>query len=185
MVIKTYISLLARWANIFLGRSYYHVSQPIGKHFNRNYVVGYYIDLTKKVDWKGETDEDGIPVDRLTNKKKVYFPITIAQMALGAYDLWLESGESEKKKKFLKLTTWLKQNQDEKGGWNNPWNYLKPSCVSNYSALAQGEAISVMARAYLLTDENSFLDCAQRAFHLLIKPVEEGGCSFYDDRSIY
>jgi len=185
MVIRAYISLLTRWANLFLGRSYYHVAQPIGKHFNGHQLSGYYNDLTEKANWKGESDEKGIPINVLTNRKKVYFPITIAQMALGAYDLWLQSGESKNKSKFVELADWLKRNQDEEGGWNNPWNYLRPSCVSNYSAMAQGEAISVLVRAFVLTDQTPYLDSAKRAFHLLVKPVEEGGCSLYINDGVY
>jgi len=185
VVNKSHISLAVRCVNILLGRSYHHVPQPIGRYFNRHFVSGYYNDFTKKVNWNGQSDENGVPINKLTNGKRVYFPITIAQMALGVYDIWLETGELQKKDRFLKLATWLMQNQDEEGGWSNPWSYLRPSTSSNYSAMAQGEAISVLVRACLLTDNISFLDSAQRAFPLLTRPVEKGGCSFYKDENLY
>jgi hypothetical protein len=106
-------------------------------------------------------------------------------MALGNYDLWLEGKESEKKDTFLKLALWLKENQDERGGWINPWRYLRDTSVSDYSALAQGEAISVLVRAHAMTDDLSFIECAKKAYKLMMQPVEQGGCSYYDDDRIY
>lgn len=148
-------------------------------------IGGYYNDLSKKADWEGKNDGNGIPVNLLSNGKTVYFPITIAQMALGSYDLWLQEGEPEKKNTFLKLALWLKENQDERGGWENPWSYLRDTCVSNYSSLAQGEAISVMVRAYMLTEDQSFVESCKRAYTLLTGPVEDGGCSYHSRDGIY
>ncbi|MEQ9620241.1 MAG: D-glucuronyl C5-epimerase family protein [Deltaproteobacteria bacterium] len=184
-IIHTYISLLLRWFNILLGRSYYHVSQPIGRFISKDEIAGYYNDFTKKADWKGISDNEGIPLNILSNGIKVYFPITIAQMALGNYDLWLESKESENKRKFLTLANWLKENQDSKGGWENPWEYLRPSSISNYSAMAQGEGISTLVRAYALTKDISFLNQAEKAYNLMMAPIEKGGCTFFIDEDIY
>ncbi len=185
MNMATYRSLLRRWLKISGGSSYYHLAQPVGKHFDRYEVKGYYSDLTGKTDWRGETDNAGIPVNVLTNGERVYFPISIAQMALGAYDRWLETGRAEMKEKFLALTEWLERNQDERGGWNNPWGFLRPSCVSGYSAMTQGEAISVLVRSYRLTANESLLDRARRAFALLVLPVADGGCSSKDGENLY
>lgn len=106
-------------------------------------------------------------------------------MALGNYDLWLDNNEPENKKRFLTLANWLKANQDEAGGWKNPWNYLRPSALSNYSAMAQGEGISTLVRAYMLTEDISFLNQAQKAYNVMMRPLESGGCSFVADDNIY
>jgi hypothetical protein len=185
MNVKAYRSLLRRWLGISLGSSYYHLAQPVGKLFDRFEVRGYYNDLTGKTDWRGETDETGIPVNVLTNGERVYFPTTIAQMALGAYDCWLETGRTEMRERFETLTGWLERFQDDRGGWNNPWSFLRPSCVSGYSAMTQGQAISVLVRAHLLTSDDSWLERARRAFMLLVRPVESGGCSSPDGEDLY
>jgi len=157
----------------------------MGKHISPGRIGGYYNDFTRKADWRGISDDNGIPLNVLSNGKRVYFPITIAQMALANYDLWLDKGESKNKDLFLKLATWLKTNMDENGGLINPWMYLRSSAVSNYSGLAQGEAISVMIRAYELTKSEPFLDSCKKAYNLMLKPVEDGGCSVYSDGKIY
>ena len=184
-IIDAYTSLISRSARIFFGKSYYHESQPLGKHFAPNSIEGYYNDLTKKTNWLGETDNEGIPLNVLTNNKRIYFPITIAQMALGNYDLWLESKHARNKEVFLKLAYWLKDNQDESGGWINPWEYLRPSSLSNYSAMAQGEAISTLLRAHNLTNDPELIDSSYRAFYNMIEPMDRGGCSFQSDNGIY
>ena len=184
-IIDAYASLITRSIKTSLGRSYYHVSQPEGKHFVPGGIKGYFNDFTKKTDWTGESDDKGIPVNVLSNEKRIYFPITIAQMALGHYDLWLENNNESNKESFLKLAHWLKDNQDELGGWTNPWEYLRPLSISNYSAMAQGEAISVMIRAHLITNDSGFVDSSFKAFHLMMKPLDKGGCAYYSDQGVY
>lgn len=141
--------------------------------------------MTRKAAWKGESDTDGIPVNVLSNGKTVYFPITIAQMALGIYDLWLERKDSIQMLRFLKLAEWLKTNQDSSGGWINPWNYTRPGALTNYSAMAQGEGISVLARAFIQTGDSSFTEAAGKAYSNMMRAVENGGCTYYTDGEIY
>ena len=157
----------------------------MGQHIRPNTISGYYNDLRKKADWKGKTDSTGIPIITLSNGNTVYFPIHVAQMALGNYDLWLERNDVEHKRTFLRLADWLNQNINENGGWKNPWEFLRPTSISNYSAMSQGEAISVLIRAYQITNDNSFMESSEKAFKFLILPVEEGGCTYYIDRQIY
>ena len=183
-ILNAYTSLIVSTVKTFLGKSYYHVHKPIGTHLDPGKVKGYYIDYSEKAHWNGETDPDGIPLIVLSNNKRIYFPITIAQMALGHYELWLERNESYNKDYFLKLAAWLKDNQDESGGWENPWEYLRPSCISNYSAMAQGQALSVMIRAYMLIDDESLLDSSYRAFYHMTKAVEKGGCTYYTEKGM-
>jgi heparosan-N-sulfate-glucuronate 5-epimerase len=180
---KIYLSLIRRWTSIFLKRSYYHVPQPVGKYFSRYNVGGYYNDLTRKVDWKGEVDKEGIPVN-FVNGNKIYFPVTIAQMALGSYDLWLETRNTKYRDIFLNCASWLIKNQDQEGGWDS-FSNLGLKSLTPYSAMTQGEAISVLTRAFLLTENEEFLEGAKKSFNLLIKPVMEGGCSFYENNEVF
>lgn len=167
------------------GASYYHLDQPIGRFFDRSSVRGYYNDLTGKADWRGETDGEGVPVNVLTDGARVYFPITIAQMALGLHDRWLETGRADARERFLSLAGWLERNQDERGGWNNPWARLRPSCVSGCSAMAQGQGISVLVRAHAIAGGDATLERARRAFEPLALPVGRGGCAYLDGANLY
>lgn len=167
------------------GKSYFHVPQPPGKFIDPKSINGYYNDLRKKAAWEGASDEQGVPVNILSNGDTVYFPITVSQMALGIYDLWIETQEPSHIAQFLKLAEWLKSNLDEGGGWINPWNYTRPTALTNYSAMAQGEGISVLARAYLKTGDSSLKHAADKAFQFMMTPVENGGCTYYTNGDIY
>ncbi|KAI4567840.1 hypothetical protein MJT46_007638 [Ovis ammon polii x Ovis aries] len=69
---------------------------------------------------------------------------------------------------FFAASDWLVRNQDEKGGWpimvtrklGEGFKSLEPGW---YSAMAQGQAISTLVRAYLLTKDHIFLSSALRA----------------------
>ncbi|XP_060116138.1 D-glucuronyl C5-epimerase [Heteronotia binoei] len=69
---------------------------------------------------------------------------------------------------FFAASDWLVRNQDEKGGWpimvtrklGEGFRSLDPGW---YSAMAQGQAISTLVRAYLLTKDHTFLSSALRA----------------------
>ncbi|XP_039225553.1 D-glucuronyl C5-epimerase [Crotalus tigris] len=69
---------------------------------------------------------------------------------------------------FFAASDWLVRNQDEKGGWpimvtrklGEGFKSLDPGW---YSAMAQGQAISTLVRAYLLTKDHTFLSSALRA----------------------
>ncbi len=184
-IIKTYISLLSRWLKIIFGDSYYHVQQPLGKFISTDSIGGYYNDFTAKSDWQGKTDESAIPINILSNEVELYFPITITQYALGTYDRWLADKDDSLRSRFINIAEWLVSNQDRLGGYENPWAYLRPSTVSEYSSMAQGQAISVLVRAYLLTERDEFLESAHDAYNLMMKTVDEGGCALYIDDKIF
>ncbi|XP_006032503.1 D-glucuronyl C5-epimerase isoform X2 [Alligator sinensis] len=69
---------------------------------------------------------------------------------------------------FFAASDWLVRNQDERGGWpimvmrklGEGFRSLDPGW---YSAMAQGQAISTLVRAYLLTKDHTFLNSALRA----------------------
>ncbi|XP_067874223.1 D-glucuronyl C5-epimerase B isoform X2 [Heterodontus francisci] len=69
---------------------------------------------------------------------------------------------------FFAASDWLVRNQDEKGGWpimvtrklGEGFKSLEPGW---YSAMAQGQAMSTLVRAYLLTKEQVYLNSALRA----------------------
>ncbi|XP_008940383.1 PREDICTED: D-glucuronyl C5-epimerase [Merops nubicus] len=81
---------------------------------------------------------------------------------------------------FFAASNWLVKNQDERGGWpimvtrklGEGFKSLEPGW---YSAMAQGQAISTLVRAYLLTREHTFLGAALRATALYKLPSEQHG----------
>jgi len=54
-----------------------------------------------------------------------------------------------------------------------------------YSAMPQGEATSALLRAWKVTNNIKFMRCAERAFNLMMTPVEEGGATYYHGGLIF
>lgn len=81
---------------------------------------------------------------------------------------------------FQDAAEWLRTNQDSQGGWpvaaerklDDAMPALKPGW---YSAMAQGQAISVLSRAYKLTNDYKYLKSALMATKPYTIPSSEGG----------
>lgn len=176
--------LFARWVKILVGRSYYHQPQRLGKAFRPGELAGYFNDLTKKTRWVGSVDKEGIPVNILADGRRVYFPTTIVQKALGHWDEWLLTNDRAHKEEFTKLCRWLLARQDEQGGWPI-WQNLGLPTPSPYSAMTQGECISAFVRAWKLTSDPAFAEGAKRAFDLMCRPIESGGTAIIDGENFF
>jgi len=160
---------------MLLGRSYWHVPQGLGSRFSPGELAGYFNDLTAKVQWNGLVDDHGLPVNEVDGKR-IYFATTLFQKALGHWDLWLGSpeGGEEHRSAFLAIAQWAVETQDERGGWSL-WPLLGLDYPSPYSAMTQGEGISVLVRAYWLTRNAKYMVAARRALEPMRTPIEEGG----------
>ncbi|XP_076852157.1 D-glucuronyl C5-epimerase B [Brachyhypopomus gauderio] len=69
---------------------------------------------------------------------------------------------------FFAASDWLVRNQDERGGWpimvtRKLGEGFRPLEPGWYSAMAQGQAMSTLVRAYLLTKDEVYLRAALRA----------------------
>jgi hypothetical protein len=174
------IKLIKKWIKMLMGKSDLHVNQGIGRIYSKDKIKGYYNDLTKKVNWHGEFGKNGIPLNVKSNGDKVYFSITISQYALGNYDLYLLTHERKYYKQFKKSVDWLVNNQDVQGGWD-----ISNVLGNKYSAMAQGEGISVLARAFIKNKNNKYLNSAIKATELMIKPINNGGTARHISNNIY
>ncbi|XP_061887918.1 D-glucuronyl C5-epimerase B [Entelurus aequoreus] len=69
---------------------------------------------------------------------------------------------------FFAASDWLRRNQDERGGWpimvtRKLGEGFRPLDPGWYSAMAQGQAMSTLVRAYLLTKDQAYLNAALKA----------------------
>ena len=144
----------------------------------------YYIDYNKNLgedfsDYK--FDSNGIPLVQFHNNSKwQYNPVTVSQFGLHHFNLFLKSHSENCKKKFLAQADWLIKNGVK--GKNNSlvWHYsinipfyeIKAPWISG---MAQGEAISLLIRAYQTTNNSEYLSAAKQAFKILNVSVHEGG----------
>ena len=142
----------------------------------------YYIDLVNIIDRECQRLKDGVPVVSVGSAGATYYnPVTISFYALHLWDRYIEYGnESNVVDSFLLQVSWLRDHNQE-------GVLIYPIAIQRYSispgwwsAMAQGLAISVFIRAFELTHKPEYRDAALQAAEILVKPIEEGGCSSFD-----
>jgi heparosan-N-sulfate-glucuronate 5-epimerase len=148
----------------------------------------YYMLFAQKADYQGSYDSAGIP--QLDYHGKIglqYNPIAIAQYGLGNYNLYRRTADQERRQKFLVVADWLcdhlEQNPQGLAVWNHhfDWEYRDTLRAPWYSALAQGQGISVLVRAYKDSGDARYLDTAQRALACFSISTKDGGVAFTDE----
>jgi heparosan-N-sulfate-glucuronate 5-epimerase len=154
----------------------------------------YYMLFAEKADYLGLYDPSGIPMlDYHGLIGPQYNPIAIAQYGLGNYNLFRRSQldqneDTTRRQKFFLVADWLnshlEQNLRGLAVWNHHfnWEYRDTLKAPWYSALAQGQGISVLVRAWKESSDSRYLDAANRALACFFKPVAEGGVAFTDNR---
>ena len=165
------------------GKSVWHVNQDIGKCFSKDEIRGYYNNMIEKVLKIPELLESNeLPRLNLEGGKSTVFPVAIFQYGLGAYDLYLQTGEPRFEKKFLQCVKWTINHIDEKGRWNN-FSHYSPDYP--YGAMAQGEGASLLIRGYKHTGKERYLKAAQKAIDFMLLPLEDGGTTKYEGDDVY
>lgn len=168
---------LKRWIKMLSGKSPEHVVQDTGKCFSTKCIRGYYNDLSGKVDidplW---LRTNNILTIKHCDGTHIVFPVAIFQYALGCFDLYLLTNEKVYWNKFLQYADWTLNNQDSLGRWSN-FKHVYPN--SPYGAMAQGEAVSVLIRAYEYTKDEKYMDSARLGIDFMLKSISDGGTSLY------
>ena len=171
---------IKKWYKMLTGQSISHVSQGIGTCYSKETVAGYYNDLTEKI-----TKDDPnilVPKYHVDTGEEIFFTIGIFQYGLAAYDLYLKTGEQRYLDKLLACADWSVENQPEDGGWVT----FAHECLKQpYSSMAQGEGISMLIRAHIVTKEDKYLDAARKAKDFMLKPLAEGGTTDYQGTDVY
>ncbi len=148
----------------------------------------YYMLFAEKADYAGAYDSEGIPLLDYHGKIGLqYNPIAIAQYALGNYNLFRRSTDAARREKFFRAADWLcthlEQNTSGLHVWNHhfDWEYRETLKAPWYSALAQGQGISVLVRAHKESGEFRYLEAAERALASFYKSGDDGGVAFTDE----
>jgi heparosan-N-sulfate-glucuronate 5-epimerase len=153
---------------------------------NKPKAIGkYYLDFSSKYFYKDKFDANGIPLFSLKKQKDLYHPIVVCQYALGVYEFLFRSDFKDEilRKIFLNQAEWLTNNYIQ---IQNYPAWLINLDVDQYnlkspwiSAMAQGEAISVLTRAFNLTGDKKYLTIAEMSLNLFEIPVSKGGIVNY------
>lgn len=107
-----------------------------------------------------------------------YHPTMNGHVALARHERFIETGDAEMRSSFLEKARELMDHGQRRGA-AVVWPY--PGALGNgepgewLSAMGQGHAIAVLARAYEQTGENAFLGAAMGAFSPFRRTIAEGG----------
>lgn len=135
-------------------------------------------------------DINEIPLVKI-NGILVYNPVSIAQYGLQYYSYYIKDGYKENLKPMMAAADWLVANQDRKTG---KWLYNFPFDVGGMSirlesgwssAMGQGQAISLLVRAYNLTQDERYIQAAELGLEPLKVDVENDGLTRYIDGHPY
>jgi heparosan-N-sulfate-glucuronate 5-epimerase len=168
--------------------TFWHEVPEVNENVKPGELGEYYMPFTAKADYPGQFDNSGIPLLNYHGKLGLqYNPIAIAQYGLGNYNLFYRTQDPQRRSKFLTVADWLATHLEKNGSgmwvWNHhfDWEYRTRLKAPWYSALAQGQGISVLVRAHREVGDTLYFDAAQRAFEPLLKTADNGGVACRDD----
>lgn len=147
---------------------------------------GNYLNYDKTLDFDSDVfrrDDTGLPLVRVRNsdgEADYHHPVAYEQFALGQQSRYLACGDETARNKFLLAVDRLLNMQDSDGAFRYPFKRKHHLCDEEsqpgwVSGLAQGQALSVFSRAFLLTEDKTFLGAGAKAFQFMVKPVSKGG----------
>jgi len=143
----------------------------------------YFLDLSPKADFPGPFDEKGIPLLDLSTQHytsrsdKVYFPVTILQYGLGMWARHMKSRDSRAKRAFTDVVEWIfrKHEISSPGGEDLASIYTNFHGGRASSAMAHGQAVSLLVRAYRMDRPAGALDLAKSFFNTFKYVINNGG----------
>lgn len=160
----------------------------LAEDFTNNELSYYYIkfgeDTSKLNRLINSFDKEGVPLNSayidVKNKRLHYYPISIGQFALATFHAYKTSGDEKKKEHFLRIAEWFYNNriEDERLGcyWLTEVDKPEYEVFKPWkSAFTQSRALSVLTRAWQITNDVKYLLLCQQALNTFFIPTEEGG----------
>jgi heparosan-N-sulfate-glucuronate 5-epimerase len=169
--------------------SFWHETPEENANASPSELGEYYMLFREKADYAGPYDAAHIPLlDYRGTLGQQYNPIAIAQYGLGNYNLFRRGGNAAQRDKVFLAADWLvgrlEQNPQGLAVWNHQfdWEYRERLRAPWYSALAQGQAISLLLRAHKESGKSRYIEAARSALACFFQPVSAGGVTFTDER---
>lgn len=169
--------------------TFWHDAPEMNPDLEPNELAGYYMQFTQKANYRGPFDSQGVPMLNYRGAIGLqYNPIAIAQYGLGNYNLHLRTRDPENLRKFLRMADWMASNLEKNhvGLWlwmhKFDWEYRETLKKPWYSALAQGQGISLLVRAYEETRDLQYLEAAHLAFAPFKASISDGGVMYVDEQ---
>jgi len=180
---------LQRIFSAYLGKkpsqlTFWHEPPQINENAFGSESEEYYQQFFTKADYTACHDKDGIPLlDYRGHVGRQYNPIAIAQWGLGNWNLYKRTGMPGRRERAKRAADWmvanLKPNDRGVPVWKHEfdWEYRDLLRAGWYSALAQGQGLSLLCRVHRATGREQYLDTAKEAFRSLTIPADQGGVS--------
>lgn len=122
----------------------------------------------------------------LSGRDRQYHHIRIAQFALHRHGVWLASAEPAARDDFLAQARYLRDHQEPGGTYRFAFPWTKYGEGEGWvSAMAQGEAISVLLRAERECPTEGFGDAALRASAPFHREIREGGVTWRSGEDVF
>jgi heparosan-N-sulfate-glucuronate 5-epimerase len=153
--------------------------------------IDYPVDLRKFSAELRLFDSKGIPLVKYPYGIGVqYNPVTCCQFALSNLQLYLSNHKKRCLDRFFDVCEWLYDASEETKYGGQAWYYhfhspYYPAKVPYLSCMSQGQAISVFVRAYVLTEDESYLQMAGESCRVLQTPLTGGGVLCNDDFGVW
>ena len=167
--------------------SFWHGTPELNDQAEPGTVDQYWQRFRAKARYPGPFDARGVPMlDYHGHVGLQYNPIAVAQWGLGNYNAFRSDADADARRKFMLAADWLVEHLEPNSAglrvWNHhfDWEYRTPLKAPWYSALSQGQGVSLLVRAHAHTGSAHFLDAARDAALSFRKPLDEGGVSHWD-----
>lgn len=166
----------------------YDFYKPVEHNSNKGLPL-YYLNFgwTLEKEHFDHFDENGVPMRKYLNFNIQYNPTRIAAYALLYWNKYILTESEEYKEIFLKQVHWFENSAKEVHN-NLTWTYefdYGPLKAPWISAMAHGEAISVLTRAFLLTGDEKYKNIILNAINIYDITVDQGSMqSTFPDGSI-
>jgi hypothetical protein len=132
--------------------------------------------------WPNQTlDANGIPMETRDGGASYHYnPVTIALFGLQAYSWYLKYGALQYQQNAIKAADWFVSHQDAQGEWRYDFDFVVGGFGIKLSsgwgsAMAQGQAISLLVRVAHLTGSDVYIVTARAALPSLNKTYSQGG----------
>lgn len=166
--------------------TFWHEVPEVNERARPGGLGEYWMTFRAKADYAGPF-AGGVPLLNYHGRIGLQFnPIAIAQYGLGNFNLFKQTGQAERLARCLAAADWLVGHLERNGGglrvWHHhfDWEYRTLLKAPWHSALAQGQGISLLVRAFQETGEHAYLETAREAFQAFTVGIHEGGVSHRD-----
>ena len=182
------VELCARYGDVIIARYLDQANATAFVAFPR-YVLKEVLNAPWPSSWEWFDSEGVIQENYWPPIGIQYNPSMICHYALCNYYMYLTTGNLTFREIFLVQANWLVRNAVKKGNfsvWEYKFDWEVRNCTAPWvSAMAQGEGLNVLIRAYVLTGNTTYLDVAQTVMRSFGVEMTLGGVRHTDSDGVW